>query len=139
MLVWHFLKIPTIIYFVHFAIVDDLQIVLNLVVKQHPIKNVIIHWRIGYLSNLFYILEKNLNNQIAKLSVKDILYFANVVTVGHDDAKLALDLDVADFEDALQIVSAKAVDADYIITRNKKDFVNSPIMAILPEEVGLVG
>jgi predicted nucleic acid-binding protein len=91
------------------------------------------------LSNLFYILEKNLNNQIAKLSVKDILYFANVVTVGHDDAKLALDLDVADFEDALQIVSAKAVDADYIITRNKKDFVNSPIMAILPEEVGLVG
>ena len=27
----------------------------------------------------------------------------------------------------------------YIITRNKKDFVNSPIMAILPEEVGLVG
>jgi hypothetical protein len=71
--------------------------------------------------------------------VKDILYFANVVTVGHDDAKLALDLDVADFEDALQIVSAKAVDAVYIITRNKKDFVNSPIMAILPEEVGLVG
>jgi predicted nucleic acid-binding protein len=87
------------------------------------------------LSNLFYILEKNLNNQMAKLSVKDILHFANVVTVGHEDAKLALDLDMTDFEDALQIVSAQAVGADYIVTRNKKDFINSPIKVILPEEV----
>ncbi len=87
------------------------------------------------LSNLFYILQKNLNNQMAKLSVKDILHFANVVTVGHEDAKLALDLDMTDFEDALQIVSAQAISADYIVTRNKKDFINSPIKVILPEEL----
>lgn len=87
------------------------------------------------LSNLFYILEKNINNQMAKLSVKDILHFAHVVTVGHEDAKLALDLVMTDFEDALQIVSAQAVSADYIITRNKKDFINSPIRAVAPEDL----
>ena len=90
------------------------------------------------LSNLFYIVEKGINNDLAKTSIKDILYFAHVVTVGHKDAKLALDMDMLDFEDSLQIVSAQAADADYIITRNKKDFLNSPIRAISPEEVGLL-
>ncbi len=90
------------------------------------------------LSNLFYIIERGINNDLAKISVKDILYFAHVVTVGHDDARLALDMNISDFEDALQIVSAQAADVDYIITRNKKDFVNSPIMAMLPEEVEFV-
>ena len=34
----------------------------------------------------------------------------------------ALDSDFTDFEDALQHFSAKTIDADCIVTRNKKDF-----------------
>ena len=39
----------------------------------------------------------------------------------------ALDSDFTDFEDALQHFSAKTVDADCIVTRNKKDFATSAI------------
>ena len=39
----------------------------------------------------------------------------------------ALDSDFTDFEDALQHFSAKTVDADCIVTRNKKDFTASEI------------
>ena len=39
----------------------------------------------------------------------------------------ALDSDFTDFEDALQHFSAKTVDADCIVTRNKKDFGTSEI------------
>ncbi len=39
----------------------------------------------------------------------------------------ALDSDFTDFEDALQHFSAKTVDADCIVTRNKKDFSTSEI------------
>lgn len=39
-----------------------------------------------------------------------------------------------DFEDCLQDRCAKGIDAQYIITRNIGDYVNSEIPAILPED-----
>jgi len=39
-----------------------------------------------------------------------------------------------DFEDCLQYLCAKSVNADFIVTRNPKDFVNSTIPAILPDD-----
>ena len=41
--------------------------------------------------------------------------------------RAALDSDFTDFEDALQHFSAKTVDAECIVTRNKKDFNTSEI------------
>jgi predicted nucleic acid-binding protein len=38
------------------------------------------------------------------------------------------------FEDALQYYSAKSVKADYIITRNTKDFTYSDIKVLTPRE-----
>ena len=46
----------------------------------------------------------------------------------------ALDSDFTDFEDALQHFSAKTVDADCIVTRNKKDFRASDIPVYELEE-----
>ena len=39
-----------------------------------------------------------------------------------------------DFEDCLQDECAAAVHADYIITRNAKDFMYSRVKAVTPEE-----
>ena len=39
-----------------------------------------------------------------------------------------------DFEDALQSVAAERIKADYIITRNIKDFDNSNVRALSPED-----
>ena len=39
-----------------------------------------------------------------------------------------------DFEDALQAAAAERVHADYLITRNVRDFKKSKVTAILPTE-----
>ena len=39
-----------------------------------------------------------------------------------------------DYEDALQNVCAERMKADYIITRNKRDFAGSKVPAFSPEE-----
>ena len=40
-----------------------------------------------------------------------------------------------DFEDAIQSATAEYVHADYIITRNIKDFTQSKVMALTPAEL----
>ena len=40
-----------------------------------------------------------------------------------------------DFEDAVQSATAEHVHADYIITRNLKDFAKSKVMAFTPSEL----
>lgn len=46
----------------------------------------------------------------------------------------ALKLRAKDFEDALQYYSALKINADYIITRNTKDFLFSDISILTPKE-----
>ena len=41
---------------------------------------------------------------------------------------------LVDFEDAIQSVSSRLNNIDYIITRNQKDFINSDIKALTPKE-----
>jgi hypothetical protein len=38
-----------------------------------------------------------------------------------------------DFEDALQAAAARACGASFIITRNERDFLSSPVTALSPE------
>ena len=40
----------------------------------------------------------------------------------------------ADFEDNIQIASAKSISVDHLITRNKKDFTASPVAVLTPDE-----
>ncbi len=58
----------------------------------------------------------------------------DVVDVTRNDCIKAFDLLIADYEDALLVHCAKRTKAEYIITRNTKDFVNSPVEAIAPED-----
>lgn len=50
------------------------------------------------------------------------------------DMTKAADLQWDDFEDALQSVTAERIHADYIITRNVKDFKKSKTVAFTPTE-----
>lgn len=43
--------------------------------------------------------------------------------------------DRGDFEDAVQSVTAEHVHADYIITRNVRDFAQSKVVAFTPSEL----
>jgi predicted nucleic acid-binding protein len=80
------------------------------------------------LGTASYLMETH------KMSTQDIFYTIDLLCqictptkVDFSVVKQALNSDFTDFEDALQYYSAKTVDADCIVTRNKKDFGPSEI------------
>lgn len=86
------------------------------------------------LANLYYIGAKSVGEKGALREIKAILEVFEVCPVDSPAARAACDLPVADFEDALQIAAAQKAGAESIVTRNKKDFKNSPVPAWLPGE-----
>ena len=86
------------------------------------------------VATLAYLIERERNPAVARELVTGLLSWARVAATGHQDALQALRLPMSDFEDALQVSAAQACGADYIITRNGRDFVQSPLPALSPEE-----
>lgn len=94
----------------------------------------------GYMAahsipNLFYILRKFMTEEERREALKDICQIIKVEGIDSFKIISALDNeDFSDFEDCLQEECAVAISADYIVTRNTKDFVSSRIPAILPDQ-----
>ncbi len=93
----------------------------------------------GYVSaisipNIVYILRKELDPDKTKEIIDKLFSIFNIADLKAEDLKKAAAIRSNDYEDALQMVCASSVKADYIITRNIKDFVNSNIRAITPDE-----
>lgn len=86
------------------------------------------------LSNFYYLTSTADNKSESKQFLKDLLNFIGVAKTGTEEAKKALLMDVPDFEDSLQILSAISCKAEVIITRNKKHYKKSIIPANTPTE-----
>lgn len=80
-----------------------------------------------------YIEEKNLRDVLFNL-----LDYLTVVQVDVDVIKKGLRSKHKDFEDAIQIICASSVEKiDCIITRNVKDFKDSEILVLTPDEFSI--
>ena len=87
------------------------------------------------VTNAFYILRKNMT--ISELRDALTNLFTITTIVGIDSVKLLAAIkneNFSDIEDCLQAECAKSISAEYIVTRNIKDFKNSKIPAVLPED-----
>lgn len=85
-------------------------------------------------SNIAYITRQLYRgNELYDLLDK-IREMIDVADVDKWTVDRALKLRAKDFEDALQYYSALKINADYIITRNKKDFSFSDITVLTPKE-----
>lgn len=94
----------------------------------------------GYISalsipNIVYILRKELTPQKTQQIINQIMMIFDVVDLKSSDLKNAAEMLSDDFEDAVQMCCASRIKADYIITRNIKDFKNSKVMALKPNEL----
>ncbi len=85
--------------------------------------------------NIVYIMQKELDAQKTKETVEKLALIFTVADLKGIDITRALSMNFKDFEDALQSACALRVKADYIVTRNIKDFANSRVEAITPEEL----
>ena len=81
-----------------------------------------------------YLSKKGLSLYQLYEMLEEVYSLFEVVSIGKQAIKMALDLKYTDFEDAVQYFSAKQANADCIITRNKKDFTFSDIPVYTPAE-----
>ena len=87
------------------------------------------------VTDIYYLLRKHISSKEAvKEAMLGLMDVLDVVDVTRNDCIKAFDLLIADYEDALLVHCAKRTKAEYIITRNTKDFINSPVEAIAPED-----
>ena len=99
---------------------------------EHTQGYVYIAWHTA--SNVYYLVARYGSDELARRFIKRLLGFVDIATTTTEDLEYAFDLNMQDFEDAMQSAAAQACNAQYIVTRNVKDFVNSPIRAITPGE-----
>jgi hypothetical protein len=85
------------------------------------------------IATIAYLVERQRSAQVARSFIRGLLGWADVAVTQHADAVQALDSAMPDFEDALQAAAAVACAAQFIITRNIRDFSGSPIPALTPE------
>jgi len=87
------------------------------------------------LCDMFYIIGNNSSLKDKKKFIQLLLNRCTVVEEKQTDVKAFLDFDFYnDLEDCLQIQCAQNLELNYIITRNIKDFKNSTVQAVTPEQ-----
>lgn len=86
------------------------------------------------VTDIMYILRKYLQTPQLRKSVQSLVSILDVCDVTKEDILQAFAFEMADYEDALQAQCASKSDTQYVITRNTKDFANSPIKAIEPHK-----
>ena len=86
------------------------------------------------IATLAYLIERQQSAISGRDFIRGMLGWADVAQTSKVDALAALDLPIGDFEDALQVAAAMACGAQFVITRNERDFKNSPVPALSPDD-----
>lgn len=84
------------------------------------------------VTDVMYILRKHIDPSLVREAVQTLLLIVDVASVLKSDITFGFSCDMKDYEDAVQSACAERMKADYIVTRNIKDFEKSPVPAILP-------
>lgn len=84
--------------------------------------------------NAFYTIRKEKDKDLAFEAIEGLSKLVAVCRTEANVLATALSLNFRDFEDAVQCASAIAEGLNAIVTRNKKDFANSPLPIYSPAE-----
>ena len=80
-------------------------------------------------------MRKQLNPEEIENVFRKLSLIFDFTDLSVSDLTRAAELNWKDFEDAVQSVTAERVHADYIITRNVRDFSRSRVIAFTPTEL----
>lgn len=87
------------------------------------------------ITTIHYVVERVKGRSVAANAVTDLLRIVRVVPLGDPDFQQALILGLNDFEDAVQAAAALQVGADFLVTRNARDFRGIPVQVRSAGEV----
>ncbi len=119
----------------------DTNIVLDVLLKREPFyessykileltekDNISEYISATSLTDIYYIANRQLHNKTLVLElINNLLKLVHIAGVNEQEIILALKLGWKDFEDAVQYSSAKTINANYIVTRNPSDYIDSKI------------
>lgn len=86
------------------------------------------------IATFYYLAARARGDAQARDFILTLTDFLTVAPTGSDALRYALSLRMNDFEDAMQVAAAHTAGAQYIVTRNIRDFTHSAIPAIAPEQ-----
>jgi predicted nucleic acid-binding protein len=85
-------------------------------------------------NNIYYIIRKAEGKTKAKKALRLLRAIFSSVAPDRQIMDQAIDSDIDDFEDAVQYYSAGRAHADYLITRNPRDFPADDLPIVSPDE-----
>lgn len=125
----------------------DTNILLDVLTKRAPFyENSAMIWSLveqgivtGYISaisvnNVFYISQKLNDRKYAQGLVDKILKDFQIIAVDYEILKLSRTISDRDYEDLIQYFSAIRSGSKYVITRNIRDFPETGVEVIAPNE-----
>ena len=87
------------------------------------------------VTTMWYVLRHEFSIEERRKMFRLVFSWCRIAPLGQHELLTALDREeFSDFEDCVQDECASNIHAQYIITRNKKDFAHSKIPALLPAE-----
>ncbi|MFV0466855.1 MAG: PIN domain-containing protein [Lachnospiraceae bacterium] len=129
-------------------ILIDTNIIIDVMAERSPhftdslsvLESIFLERTVGYITSstitdIFYIINKKMkNSESAKQSIGKLLEIIDVLNVTKDDIISALASKMDDFENSVLASCGVRNNIDFIVSRNKKDFKNSPIQTLTPTE-----
>lgn len=97
-------------------------------------KKIVAHVTASTITDIFYIAKKDKGNEIAVQFIRNLLEIVEVLGVDKEVIVSAINMEMNDFEDAVQVSAAACNEIRTIITRNKPDFINSGLEIFTPAE-----
>ena len=117
----------------------DTNIVLDIALNRKPfVEHAALLWRLAEqkeimaclsntsITDIFYIVNKHAGREKARGFIAAILDTFKLLDIDEDGFREALNLDMADFEDAVQYVICTRNGCDVLATRNKADYGGRP-------------
>jgi predicted nucleic acid-binding protein len=87
------------------------------------------------VTTLFYLIKKGKSASHARATITNLLQFIKIAPVDQTTIEQALNLDLPDFEDAVQMVAAVQCKADCLVTRNTGDYQPALLPVLQPVEL----
>ena len=125
----------------------DTNIILDIALKRNPFFELasqlfsLIDRKIieGYITastvtDIYYISKKEKGHNTTLEFITHLIKIVDVIGVDKEIIIKSLTSGLNDFEDAIQTTAAELNGLEAIITRNKKDFVNSSVEIYTPDE-----
>jgi predicted nucleic acid-binding protein len=87
------------------------------------------------ITNIFYIVRKSEGRDVALAAIHRLLIGLQFCAVDRQTVETALNLGLKDFEDSIQLACATLNQLDGIVTRDRKDFLDSNLPIYSPTEL----